>query len=299
MTGELHDRRRYQVQHATTYRYQAEVTGSFSRSFLTPRATDQQQLLSHNVEITPGPDVHDVHIDFFGNNSHYIEIHTPHTELCVQKTSVLEVQWPKIDLTAIELSVGQAAELARIKLDPVARTSFLLPSALVELSAPVRQYAARLLWPERNLGEAIAAVHRAIHADFSYSKGATTTRTTLPEVIAAGAGVCQDFAHLAAACFRAHGLPARYVSGYIETFAPPGRPKLAGSDATHAWASVFVPGLGWVDLDPTNDQLVDSRYLVTAWGRDFRDVSPLKGVIFTEGSESTLKVAVDVTRLDD
>ena len=122
-------------------------------------------------------------------------------------------------------------------------------------------------------------------------------RTTLPELLALRQGVCQDFTHLALGCLRAVGLPARYVSGYLETAPPPGRPKLEGSDASHAWASVMVPGGGWVDLDPTNDHLADSRYVVTAWGRDFRDVSPLKGVIFTESSGSSLEVGVDVVRL--
>ena len=148
------------------------------------------------------------------------------------------------------------------------------------------------------VGEAIGTVYHAIYEGFSYTQGATTVATTLPEVINARAGVCQDFAHLAVASFRAVGLPARYVSGYIETYPPPGEEKLAGSDATHAWASVYIPERGWIDLDPTNDQLADSRYLVTAWGRDFRDVSPLKGVIFSESRDSVLDVAVDVTRLD-
>lgn len=296
-----HDARRYQISHRTTYRYAADVTGSFARAFLTPRQTCYQQLLDHSVEIRPTPAVHEVHTDFFGNISHYVEIHTPHTELSVQKTATLAVEWPAVNLADLTLSVAEAA--SRVPTDPridaVERAAYSLASQLIELSPPVQEFAGRLLWADRRLGEAIAAVYTEIHEQFSYVQGATTVKTTLPELIATGAGVCQDFAQLAVACFRCFGIPARYVSGYLETYAPPGQEKLAGSDATHAWASVFVPGHGWIDLDPTNNQLADSRYLVTAWGRDFRDVSPLKGVIFTEGHDSTLSVAVDVTRLDE
>ena len=301
MRPENHTARRYEVRHRTEYNYESDVTTSFARAFLTPRPTARQQVLEHRVEVTPEPDVHEVHVDVFGNNSHYIEIHTPHTLLSVRKTSVVRVEWPWVDLAAVEMTVAQAAAamVDDPDLDQVERAAYLLPSELVELSPRVREYGATLVWPERPLGEAIEAVYRQIYTDFAYRKGATNTRTTLPEIIAARAGVCQDFAHLAVACFRAQGLPARYVSGYIETAPPPGKPKLEGSDATHAWASVFVPGVGWVDLDPTNDHLADSRYIVTGWGRDFRDVSPLKGVIFTESADSTLEVAVDVIRLDD
>lgn len=301
MIAEHHTARRYEVRHRTEYCYADDVTTSFARAFLTPRATAHQQVLEHRVEVTPEVDVHEVHVDLFGNNSHYLEIHTPHRLLSVRKVSVVEVAWPWIDLSAITMTVGQAASrmVTDPDLDQVERAAYLLPSKLVDLSRAVREFGLSLVWPQRHLGEAIEAVYHRIYADFSYRKGATNTKTTLPEIIAARTGVCQDFAHLAVACFRAQGIPARYVSGYIETAPPPGKPKLEGSDATHAWASVYVPGVGWVDLDPTNNHLADSRYIVTGWGRDFRDVSPLKGVIFTESAESTLEVAVDVIRLDD
>ena len=141
-------------------------------------------------------------------------------------------------------------------------------------------------------------IHR-IHADFRYESGATTVKTTLPEVLERRAGVCQDFAHLTVGCLRSMGLAARYVSGYLETAPPPGRPKLLGADASHAWASVLIPGGGWVSLDPTNDQLLDGRYVTTAWGRDYSDVPPLKGVIFTESkTKHVLQVRVDVTLVE-
>ncbi len=297
-----HTRRRYEVRHVTEYTYEEDVIASFARACLRPRETATQRVLEHDITIEPTPDVLDEHTDLFGNHSHYVEIQTPHTSLVVTKTATIETEVPPVDLEVLDrwTVAGAAADLASDPtVDPLERALYLMPSELVELGPMVRAFAETLAWDDRPLGQAIEAVTRDVYRDFTYTPGATTVRTTLPEVLATKAGVCQDFAHLAVAVFRAAGLPARYVSGYIETLPPPGQEKLAGSDATHAWASVMVPGGTWVDLDPTNDHLADSRYLTTAWGRDFRDVSPLKGVIFTEGSGSTLRVGVDVIRLPD
>jgi len=291
---------RYEVRHRTTYRYDADVNVSLARAVLRTRPTPYQQVIDELIEVDPEPALIEQHVDFFGNLSHYVEIRTPHQLLDVYKSCVVEVDLPEHDLEALNLSVADAVEAlhADPDVDPTEVGIFTLPSDLVTLAPVVQEFAATLLWPSRPLGEAIDAVFRTIYRDFRYDKHATNVRTTLPEVIAKQAGVCQDFAHLAIACFRAVGLPARYVSGYIETYPPPGKPKLAGSDATHAWASVLVPRVGWIDMDPTNDHLVDSRYITSAWGRDFRDVSPLKGVIFSESKHSELKVGVDVIRLD-
>ena len=212
----------------------------------------------------------------------------------------MRVQWPAVDVAELdEWTVGSAARHLAQAADPVERTSYVLPSQLVEIGPAVAKYAAGVLMPARPLGEALVALYRGIHADFRYAKGVTTVKTTLPELLDSRAGVCQDFAHLAVGCLRSVGMPARYVSGYIETRPPPGQEKLEGSDATHAWASVLVPaanGGKWVDLDTTNEHFADSRYIVSAWGRDYRDVAPLRGVVFTEGHTSKLKVAVDVIR---
>ncbi len=298
--GEHHTARRYEVHHRTEYTYAADVTASFGRACLRPRETASQHVLSHRIDIEPTPDVFEEHLDFFGNYSHHLEISTPHRRLLVEKTSTVEVHLPPVDLGALDgWTVGEAADALRADptVDPVERAAFVLPSALVTLADGVVSFSQALVWPDRPLGEAIGAVVHEIHAGFAYQKGVTSVATTLHELLRSRAGVCQDFAHLAVACFRAAGLPARYVSGYLETQPPPGREKLVGSDATHAWASLQVPGGAWIDLDPTNDQLADSRYVTTAWGRDFRDVSPLKGVIFSEGQGSTLSVGVDVRRL--
>lgn len=295
-----HSRRRYEVRHRTAYTYSDDVTASFERAMLRPRETEHQKVLDHAIEISPEPDRLDESVDAFGNWTHYVEISTPHTELVVAKRTIVEIAWPLADLAALNAwTVESAAAFLRTApdVDPFEHAAYTLPSTMVTLEDEVRAFAHVLLPGNRPLGEAIEAVYREIYSGFTYSQGVTSVSTTLPEVLAARAGVCQDFAHLGVACLRAVGLPARYVSGYIETTPAPGTVKLEGSDASHAWVGVLTPG-GWVDLDPTNNHLADSRYIVTAWGRDYRDVSPLKGIIFTEGSGSTLTVAVDVKRLD-
>ena len=299
--SDLHDHRQYRVLHRTAYTYDLPVTTSYGRGCLRPRPQHSQTLLEHTLTIDPVPQITDETRDLFGNYTHYLEIHTAHERFEVVKESVLDVEWPEVDLDMLdEYTVADAAAALRqdTSLDPVEHALYTLPSAQVQLSEEVRRFAELAIPAGRPLGEAIASLYHQIYTDFTYTKGATTVNSTLPELLTTKAGVCQDFAHLAVACFRAAGLPARYVSGYIETTPPPGKPKLAGSDATHAWVSVFTPRAGWVDVDPTNDHLADSRYIVTAWGRDFRDVSPLRGVIFTDATKSSLSVGVEVTRLD-
>lgn len=291
--------RRYTMRHRTAYTYDEDVTTCYERGFLRPRPTPTQTIVSNDISVSPEPDIIAEHVDFFGNQSYYLEFRTPHTLLDIVQTSVFEIEWPRVDLEELNRwTVAEAvAELADADdIDEVERVGYLLESSLVQIDENIREYAANILAPDRPLGEAIMALVTEIFHGFTYSKGATSTKTTLAELLELKAGVCQDFAHLAVGCFRAVGLPARYVSGYIETQPPPGKVKLQGSDATHAWAGVMVPGGGWVDLDPTNNHLADSRYLVTGWGRDFRDVSPLKGIIFTEAGNSELKVEVDVIR---
>lgn len=303
-----HTRRPYEVTHTTEYRYEEYVTDSFGRAMLAPRETAHQRILEHTVEITPEPHILSEHVDHFGNHSHFYEVRTPHTRLTVTKRSLLEIEWPAPDLDRLNgWTVAEAAQIIASggdqdtdgpTIDLVEAAQYVLPSRLVDLTDEVEEYARTILPPDRPFGEALVALYAQIYRDFTYAKGTTSVKTTLPELLAQREGVCQDFAHLAVGCLRSVGIPGRYVSGYIETMPPPGQVKLAGSDATHAWVSAMAPDGGWVDLDPTNDHFADSRYVVTGWGRDFRDVSPLKGVIFSEGKGSELKVAVDVIRQD-
>ncbi len=299
MTVDHHAPRRYRVRHRTIYTYSDDVEACYERGFLRPLQTWSQQVESNEVVVTPEPDAISEHVDYFGNHSFYVEVRTPHTVFEVAKTSIVEIAWPRPNVNELNRwTVASAVERVRAEADPVEAVTYLLPSDLVELGPEVAAYAERILPPGRPLGDALVALYETIYRDFKYELGSTSVRTTLPELLVGRKGVCQDFAHLAVGCLRTVGLPARYVSGYVETSPPPGQPKLEGSDASHAWASVLTPGDQWIDLDPTNDHFADSRYIVTAWGRDFRDVSPLKGVIFTEAKTSTLEVKVDVFRIN-
>ena len=320
----------YDVRHVTRYAYEQEVTASYARAHLAPRDCPGQVRVADTVSVEPTPDLVRENEDFYGNRSLYIEVHTPHTELVVTATSRVQVDRTVVDPTTAPAAAvpweGAVREVSRILDDaaqdsrwapdspepgtstaPVAREGaeavrcrdFRLPSRHVPHDEAVRAFAAQVFTPGRGVGEAVRAVVSRIHDDFTYRTGVTSVSTTLAEVLQRRAGVCQDFAHLAVGVLRSVGLPARYVSGYLETSPPPGRPRLVGADASHAWVAVYLPHLGWVDLDPTNNTLVDDSYVLTAWGRDYADVPPLKGVFYTEGSRTRLSVAVDVVRAGD
>jgi transglutaminase-like putative cysteine protease len=301
--------RTYRVVHRTEYVYDDEVTASFGRAHLTPRDVPGQWTRQARLEVHPTPDLVTEAEDFFGNLTAYVEVHTRHDRLEVTAISEVVVDRPAPDLASIDSwtwerardavpdwpTAGPGAPPGTV--DPVAARGFLLPSPQVAFEDGVAGFAAGVFTPARPVGEAVRALVSRIHDEFAYRPGVTSVTTPLRDVLIRREGVCQDFAHLAVACLRCVGLPARYVSGYLETQPPPGKPKLQGADASHAWASVLLPELGWVDVDPTNDRIVDDDYVVTAWGRDYTDVPPLKGVIFTESKKSRLKVAVDVIRI--
>lgn len=291
--------RRYDVVHRTVYRYDDDVTASYGRAYLVPRDTPWQWREAFTVDVRPAPVTVTESSDFYGNRCLYLEVHAAHRELVVTAASRVRVARPAVDLAVLSGWTWERAAAAAAELDDVQARDFRLPSAQVGVEPPVRAYAAGTFTPDRPVGEAVRELVARIHRDFAYTPGVTSVTTTMPQVLAARAGVCQDFAHLAVACLRGVGLPARYVSGYLETQPPPGRPKLRGADASHAWASVLLPELGWVDVDPTNDRVVDESYVVTAWGRDYTDVPPVKGVIFTESTRSTLHVAVDVIAVEE
>jgi transglutaminase-like putative cysteine protease len=285
---------RYRIQHVTRYSYDQELEACYNRALLRPRQTDEQQVVSSVVQVTPEPDLVSEHRDYFGNNSLYFETRTATTDLVVTAEHVVVIDRARPAVADLNRwTVAAAADWAQAFGDPLELVDFGMPSPLVEITDAVREFAATAFTPDSGLGDALVALLGRITADFSYAQGSTSVKTTLSELLTLRHGVCQDFAHLAAGCLRSAGLPARYVSGYLETTPAPGAAKLRGADATHAWVSVLTPQ-GWVDLDPTNNQFAGSAHIVTAWGRDFTDVSPLRGVVLTEASTSTLSVAVDV-----
>lgn len=293
--------RRYFVRHRTSYSYPEAVTSTHQRGFLTPRPTPSQDVVAHATQIVPTPMLHTEHVDRFGNRSHYFEVHYPHTEFVVAKEAVIDVAWPQVDVEALDRWSLASAQRA-ISGNPATsmeRAMFGLPSRHVAVTDAVAAYADTLLAPGLGFGQALIELTMGIRRDCAYLPGTTSVNTTVDEVLALRGGVCQDFTHLGLAVLRGLGIPARYVSGYIETVPPPGVEKLEGSDASHAWISVLAPDGSWVDIDPTNGQFADSRYLVTAWGRDFADVSPLRGIVVTEATSSRLNVGVDVIAMTD
>jgi transglutaminase-like putative cysteine protease len=290
----------YRVTHRTTYRYEEPVSASYGQMHLLPRTADGQTCHTTRMAIDPGPTDLRERIDYFGNRAAFYAIHSEHTSLTVTTTSDVAVSRGGLGLLDVpgweEVRYRTASPAPDDGWEPA---EFLLDSPLVAASPGLADYAGPSFAPGRPVLEALLDLAQRIHADFDYEPGSTSVTTTVDDVLAARKGVCQDFAHLAIGCLRSLGLAARYVSGYLETLPPPGRERLQGADVSHAWAALWVPGSGWVDVDPTNQQFVDDRYVTTAWGRDYADVPPLKGVIFTKGLEHELDVVVDVVRLDE
>jgi len=283
------------VRHRTAYTYDDDVTNSYGIAYVLPRELPFQDVLAARVEISPAPSDSSRRTDHHGNLATYFQVTDPHRELVVEAHSEVESRAPEHDHDALT----QPWELARPQANPGApdawrAVDFALPSTLVDQTAEAHAYAAESLTPGRPVGEAVTELMHRIHADFAYRKGATTVTTRIDDVFAQRAGVCQDFAHLTLACLRSHGLAGQYVSGYLATTPPPGRERVLGADATHAWAAVWLPDGSWLAIDPTNDQWVNDRYVTAAWGRDYKDVPPVKGIIFTDASNSTLDVQVDV-----
>ena len=284
----------YAITHRTVYRYSDDVTSSYGRGFLTPRDLAGQRCLSHELVIEPPAADRSTSRDAYGNVSSYFHVTERHRTLSITSRSVVEVDPP-----APEHYSGASArapwELARpVGGDGALAAEFPLDLSPPEITDALRDYAASSFVPGRPLIEVLRDLTSRIYADFTYRSGSTTVSTQVAEVLAAREGVCQDFARLAIACLRANGLAAGYVSGYLATDPPPGKERMIGVDATHAWASVWTPQNVWLAMDPTNDQMVDERYIVAAFGRDYADVPPLRGIIYTDSESSVIEVAVDV-----
>ncbi len=287
---------RLRVVHETTYRYSPRVDVAYHLACLMPQSGHLQQVADAELTIEPKPAQQHTSTDAFGNLRTYFALFTPHDVLRVRADSHVVVT-PRFD----DLDPGASARWDavaralryRVKAPFWPATDFLYASPFVPILDELRAYA-EPSFPagQRLVAGAIDLMHR-IHTDFTYQPASTSISTPLAEVFAQRKGVCQDYAHVMLGCLRALGLPAAYVSGYLLTQPPPGQPRLLGADASHAWVSVWCPQVGWVDLDPTNDTIVGASHVTLAVGRDFGDVTPLRGVI-RGGSEHTLKVAVSV-----
>lgn len=286
---------KYRITHKTGYAYSAPASLSQNELFLFPRTTSTQDVLETRLLIDPEPQYLHERIDYFGNTAHVFMVQHPHSELAVSVTSIVQTRQPAVPVPEStlpwEMVVQRLAEhKEQTELDAY---QFIFESPLVTLGPGSLAYV-ESSFPQGTpvLAGAVDLVHR-IYTDFSYDKSASSVDTTVEQAMATRKGVCQDFAHVAVSCLRMLGLAVRYVSGYLETIPPPGKPKLVGSDASHAWISVFVPDHGWVDLDPTNNLLANETYITVAWGRDYGDVAPVKGVVMGGGLHK-LSVMVDV-----
>jgi transglutaminase-like putative cysteine protease len=292
---------KFRITHLTRYGYAEPVSLCHSILHLKPRRTGLkgQQCLSSQLRIDPWPAVNREHVDFFGNRVNYFSIQQSHSALEVTAISEVEVSPTELPDPGTTRPWEVALERLHEARDPVtvAARIFALPSPLVPLESAATAYAAKSFSPGRPILEAARELMGRIFAEFDYDPHFTTVATPVAEVMEHRRGVCQDFAHVAIAGLRGLGLAARYVSGYLETLPPPGKPKLRGSDASHAWFSVLVPELGWVDFDPTNDQTLGEQHITTAVGRDFQDVTPMRGIFYGGGAHD-LTVAVDVDRIE-
>jgi len=287
----------FRIRHRTTYRYEVAANLSHNEARLRPLDLPGQRCLSWKLNIEPGPEYHRERLDSFGNHIDYFSIQRPHGELVITAHSEVEV------LSSRQLPLDSAAAwdavpaLLRSSRDAASldARAFALASPQVPVSAELAAFAQSDFTTGRPVLEGVAALNQRIFREFKFTPGFTTVSTPVEQVLRDRRGVCQDFAQLMIAALRSIGLPARYVSGYLETLPPPGKTKLVGADASHAWVSVFVPGQGWVDFDPTNNLRPADRHIVTAIGRDYGDVAPLRGVT-TGGAHHKLSVAVDVLR---
>lgn len=286
----------YQVSHTSRYHYEQPVSLSYHLLYLMPRPCDHQSARFSRLHVTPTP-AHSVDgVDYFGNPTQTLTIQDQHDALSVSARSRVAVRprpTPAPDTTE-PWDMVVAATRADLSADGLSRyeQTFISPgtradrAALADLIDPV-------FVPGRPVLEAAMDLTARINSGFAYDPAATTITTRVEEVIALRRGVCQDFAHLQIACLRAVGLPTRYVSGYLLTHPPPGQPRLVGADASHAWISVWCGAAGWIDLDPTNNAVVGQEHITVAWGRDYNDVSPVRGVVYGGGAH-TVEVAVDV-----
>jgi transglutaminase-like putative cysteine protease len=284
----------YRIVHKTTYKYKSPVSLGDHVACLTPRNLPHHRCMRNELRITPRARYTE-RTDYFGNQLSFFTIQEPHSGLVVEARSEVvidEHERPRLDQSLAWEEVARSLPHDR-SAESLEAYQFVFESPRIRPSAEFASYAAPSFKPGLQFAEALLDLTARIHQDFRFDSKATSVRTPPEEVLRKRRGVCQDFAHLQIACLRSLNLPARYVSGYLRTYPPPGRPRLVGADVSHAWLSAYCPGMGWLDVDPTNNVVPSYNHVMLGWGRDYGDVSPLRGVILG-GRDHTLKVAVDV-----
>ena len=284
----------YRITHTTRYRYRSPVSQCQNEARMRPRATPWQTCSAHRLYVSPEPASRHEREDVYGNHLTYFAVQKAHQVLEVTAVSEVRIESPEAPEPERAPAWEQVAQGSHSEHSLESR-EFALASPLVIPQAAHADYARECFAPGQPLPEAAIALMAKVHTEFEYDPHFTSVATPLNEAFRHRRGVCQDFAHIMLACLRSLGLPARYVSGYLETDPGPDGVRLRGADASHAWVSVLCPGYGWLDLDPTNNTMPGNRHITLTWGRDYGDVAPLNGVI-RGGGPATLEVEVDVIR---
>lgn len=290
----------YHVRHSTTYDYHELVAVCQNVVHLAPRPVRWQICHRHRLVVRPAPATMRRRNDYFGNPVTHFAIHEGHRKLTITSISQVEVR-PRPVLVAADSPAWETVRDAM----PGDRTSlgldtyqFCFDSPRVPRAVNLAEYALESFQPQRPILEAALEFNSRIFQDFTFDPQATTVCTPLDEVFETRRGVCQDLAHVAVGCLRSIGLAARYVSGYLRTIPPPGKPRLVGADVSHAWVALFCGPLGWIDLDPTNEKLADTDHITVGWGRDYNDVCPINGM-FIGGGQHAMHVSVDVEPIEE
>jgi len=310
---------KYRITHTTLYHYSQSVGLCQNEAKLQPRNFWRQHCHRSHFDIKPTPMDLRERVDFFGNRVVYFSTQQPHTQLII--TAISEVTifprqnnldlfnqmiWEQVRNLLQGTPLQGQSQSQQIQtqlqnqdnnLEILDARQYLLDSPMITITPELAEYAESSFQPNRALVDVVHNLMGRIYKDFTYDPTFTTIATPLSEVLGFRRGVCQDFAHLAIGCLRAYGIAARYISGYVETLPEPGKTRLVGADASHAWFSVYIPGMGWLDFDPTNNTVPLDQHITLAWGRDYADVTPLKGIAFG-GGQHTLSVSVDVMRLE-
>jgi transglutaminase-like putative cysteine protease len=285
----------YRVHHKTVYDYETDVAMSHHSARLEPLNSWGQTLHSFRLLVDPEPRDMVRRADYFGNAAHFFSISEPHRHMEVEAFCNVTVHprgqlMPVLTPTSAEV---RAAMRGAATHELVQASEFVLPSPRIPFLDESFDFARDVLGDERPVLDAALALCGKIHASFKFKPGVTDASSPIEALLKHGQGVCQDFAHFAISCLRSHGIPAAYISGYLRTIPPPGKARLVGADASHAWISIFIPRMGWVDLDPTNNCLVQEDHIAVARGRDYGDLSLIRGSILGGGAQ-TMQVAVTV-----